>query len=334
MTKSRLTELCSNPLALYRPALTALLARIEAEPLTLREPYKVDMGFDVHGKSGGPANAGAVAVLPIDGVLSRRDRFFGTATESVSAALQELKGDSRIGGVLLDIDSPGGDVLGIEELANEIRAFAKVKPIGAHTGGMMASAAYWLGSQADFVTASAGAMVGSIGIYSVHEDLSAMAAEKGVKMTFISAGEHKVDGNPFEPLSDSAREQMQANVDHYYGLFTNAVAKGRGVTLSKVLSDFGQGKVFNSTEAKKNGLIDAISNEDKAVHAVATQMVKAAHMAGEMRRVDGQWTIVRDDEPVDHEDEPVKDDDTSASADLDRRRRNLSLQRQKAGLRG
>ena len=207
---------------------------------------------------------GAIAEIPIQGAIASRQSFvdgweWETSYEGIAAMFDAAIADSSVGGVAMMVDSPGGMHSGMAELADHIRSRRGEKPIAAYVTGMSASAAYGLSAAADRVFAAPSALVGSIGTYVMHNDVSAMAERIGVKVTFIHAGRFKVDGNAFEPLSETARADLQAIVDHGYGQFVDVVAAGRGVSASVVRGpEFGEGRVFVADEAKKRGLIDGV----------------------------------------------------------------------------
>ena len=121
---------------------------------------------------------------------------------------------------------------------------------------MIASAAYWLAAQSDAIYASGSSLLGSVGVYCEHVDLSGMLEKAGIKVTLISHGARKTDGNPYEPLSDAARATYQASVDQVGADFEAAVARGRGVTRKAVLDTYGQGLVFRGKQALDLGLAD------------------------------------------------------------------------------
>ncbi len=135
------------------------------------------------------------------------------------------------------------------EFAAEIFAARGRKTIIAVADTMICSCAYWLASQVDTIYATQSAEIGAIGVYAAHEDLSGMLEQAGITVTLIAHGDNKIDGNPYEKLSATARAQMQAGVDEIGGWFEAAVARGRGVTTSVVLKSFGQGLVFRGQEA-------------------------------------------------------------------------------------
>ena len=168
----------------------------------------------------------------------------------------------------MDVDSPGGLIDLVPESAAEIRQLRETggKPIVAVANTQMASAAYWLASQAHEVVVSgvpgggSSGEAGSVGVYTLHRDMSGMAEQMGIKHTLISAGKYKVDGNPFEPLDDDALVFEQSVVDRYYKMFANDVAAGRGVEVSaSEVSEglaFGGGRVYDAERAVKAGLAD------------------------------------------------------------------------------
>lgn len=214
--------------------------------------------------------SGRVAQISIIGSITRRssmwsDYFGGASVEATLAALRNVAADPDVKTVLLNIDSPGGTVDGLPELAAEIRTLRESKHIVALANSLAASAAYWLAAQADEVVATPEALVGSIGVFTAHMDYSALMERMGVKTTYIHAGKYKVEANPDEPLTDEARQHLQGIVDEAYGLFVNDVAKGRGVSAATVRSDYGEGRVLTAKDAKAAGLIDRIAGYHETV---------------------------------------------------------------------
>ena len=206
---------------------------------------------------------GSVAVIPVYGTISRLG--WGASTNQLAGQIRQAVADPNIGAVVLDIDSPGGTVDGVDELASEIRVARSQKKIIACTGGMCASAAYYLASACSEIAVAPSALIGSVGVYTMHEDDSGYLDNLGIKMTLVSFGENKVNGNPFEPLSDGARQEMQSMVDEFGGMFEAAVAKGRKTTQTNVHATFGQGKVFGAKQALKIGMADTIATLDEVL---------------------------------------------------------------------
>ena len=207
---------------------------------------------------------GSVAVLPLYGVITPKAGLMssisgGCALDTWASDFAALLGDDSVGAIVLDCDSPGGSVEMLPETAAMIySARGKGKPIVASVNAECASAAYWLASQCDEICITPSGEAGSIGVYAAHQDISQALEMEGVKMTLISAGEYKTEGNPYEPLSDEARAAIQASVNYCYGQFTSAVAKGRGVSQQDVLAGYGQGRMMNAQDAVKENLADRI----------------------------------------------------------------------------
>jgi signal peptide peptidase SppA len=206
---------------------------------------------------------GVTAVIPIYGVIMPRATLMSelsgaTSVEGLRADFRAALADPDVARIVFDVDSPGGSVEGIEELGEEIRAARGQKPMTAVANYLMASAAYWLASQADEIVASPSSLVGSIGVYAVHQDWSAAYEQAGVKPTLIKAGKYKAEGIDFMPLSDDAIAHFQESVDDSYEAFTAAVAKGRGTTPAAVRSGYGEGRALTARRAKAEGLVDRI----------------------------------------------------------------------------
>ena len=216
-----------------------------------------------------------VAVLPLHGLIAPRMNAMtqisgGTSADAFGAVFQRVIDNPEISAVVVDSDTPGGDVFGIEELANTIRTARGSKPIVAVVNHMAASAGYWLISQCDEIIASPSSMLGSIGVIGSHTDLTAAAAKAGIKTTYITAGKFKSEAAPGEALTDEGRADMQAKVDEFYRVFVAAVARGRGVTAQAVRDGFGQGRMVQAREAVKLGMADGIGTLDQVIERLAT----------------------------------------------------------------
>lgn len=209
------------------------------------------------------SNADGVAIIPVHGVVEHRasiwsELFGGADTETIGRRLDAAMSDPSVRGIVLDVDSPGGTVPGVQELSDRIYEASHEKPIVAVANSLAASAAYWIASAAGRVVATPGSEVGSIGVYSVHADYSKMLEDDGVKITITKAGKYKAEGNPYEPLSDDAAEYEQRQVDAIYRDFLSSVARGRGVSVATVRENYGQGRTLLATDAASAGLVDEI----------------------------------------------------------------------------
>jgi signal peptide peptidase SppA len=228
-----------------------------------------------------------IAYLPLWGVVDQHsswmlELFGGTSTEDFGRMFDMAMADSSIGAVLIDVDSPGGSVYGVQELSDKIYNARGKKPIIACVNSMMASAAYWIGSAADEIIITPSGEAGSIGVIAMHFDYSEAESKVGIKPTIITAGKYKGEGNPHEPLSSDAKDNFQERIDDYYNAFVGAVARNRGVSAGKVLSDFGQGRMLGAKQAKSVGLVDNIGTIDNVVRSLSvrkTTMKAAAHEA-------------------------------------------------------
>lgn len=211
--------------------------------------------------------AAGVAVIPIHGTIAHRMGGMamssgGASTEALGKMIAQAASDTSIGTILYDINSPGGTVTGVAELAERMFALRGHKRQVAAVNGMAASAAYWLAAQADEIVSMPSGVAGSIGVFTSHADLSKALENEGINVTLISAGKHKVEGHPYGPLSDEARDVMQGRVDAAYTQFVSDVARGRGVSADDVRQGYGEGRALTAPEAKKAGLIDRIETID------------------------------------------------------------------------
>lgn len=287
MTMHFLAECLSTPWALQperMSAYAAVLARHYAGKFKAEIGHEGDERIEPKSavqRAGG--RAGATAVIPVTGVIVQRASQLnlcenGTTTQALSKALREANADDSIASIVLDIDSPGGSVYGVAELAAEIRASAK--PVTAVANSLAASAAYWIGTAASEFYVSPGGEVGSIGVWLAHEDWSKALDDMGVKTTLISSGKYKTEGNPYAPLDADARAFLQSRTDDYYAAFTRDVAKGRKTTAEAVRAGMGQGRVLGATQARAEGMVDGVMTLDQVIrHAQRSAAPKRSALA-------------------------------------------------------
>jgi signal peptide peptidase SppA len=203
-----------------------------------------------------------VAVVPVYGALAKNLSDFeescggGTDINAIQEALRQATADDSISTILLDFDSPGGEVTNIPEFGHQVRAAATVKPVYAFTDAMMASAAYWLGSQATEVYATPSSSVGSIGTYLAWLDETVKMQLEGIKLQLFAEGEHKGMGLPGRPLTAKDTALLQNRVKTINDQFKATVRSTRG----DVSDDTMQGQTFSGTEAEQNGLVDGLVN--------------------------------------------------------------------------
>lgn len=213
-------------------------------------------------------SSGDVTVIPVMGLITQRGGWYGTSVEKGRQALSDAMLDGSKA-IVMEFDTPGGEVYGVDEFASDIRAARSQKPIVAVANSLSASAGYYLASQATEIFVTPSGEIGSVGVYGAHEDWSKALDQLGVTVTLVSAGEGKTDGNMFEPLSDEARADMQSSVDRYYSMFTSAVSKGRGQPVDKVRSDW-KAKVYGAKEAASIGMADQVGTLDDAIRRAAS----------------------------------------------------------------
>jgi signal peptide peptidase SppA len=217
---------------------------------------------------------GVAALIPVFGIISQRINLMseisgGTSTQKLATQFRNALADASVKAIVFDFDSPGGYVEGIPELADEIYKSRGKKKTVAVVNALCASAAYWLAAAADEIVITPSGQVGSIGVFAEHKDLSTSLEKMGVKVSVISAGKYKSEGNPYEPLSDEARAAMQAKVDAYYGMFVKDVARGRGVSQAAVRDGFGQGRLVLAADALKQGIVDGIATLEQTLARVS-----------------------------------------------------------------
>ena len=263
-----LERLLGKPWAMVPEALVEIGARLmagaESRPHAARPPGAA------RAKA---ADGSEVAVIPLRGTITPRGSLFsllfggGGGLQAFREQFRQAMADGNVSAVVLDIDSPGGLIDLVPEAAAEIRSAraGKSKPIVAVANTLCASAAYWIGSQADEFVITASGQAGSIGVYTMHEDYSRMDAMMGVKTTIISAGQFKTDGNPYEPLSKSAKQALQAEVDDLYDMFVRDVAAGRGTSVAAVKAGYGRGRCVLADEAVRIGLADRAETFEQVV---------------------------------------------------------------------
>ena len=210
------------------------------------------------------------AIIPVLDTLVNRGAWLDsrsglTSYEGIAAQLRAAGSDPEVRSVLLDVSSPGGEAAGMAGLSDLIRSVRQTKPVTAFVNDMAASAAYGIASAANEIVVSPTSIVGSIGVVMLHADRSGELAAQGVKPTLIFAGNHKVDGNPFEPLSDAVRADLQASVDAHYRQFLDTVAAGRGRKLTADMARATEARTFIGAEAVRLGLADRIASFDEVL---------------------------------------------------------------------
>jgi signal peptide peptidase SppA len=202
------------------------------------------------------------AIIPVVGSLVNRTS--GIEAMSGLASYQRLDGqlraalfDEDVTGVLLDMDTPGGEAGGAFEIPALICELREKKPVIAMVNSMAASAGYAIASAASEIVVTQNGLVGSIGVVLLHVDYSGKLEKDGVAATFIHAGKHKVDGNPLQSLPDTVKADLQAEINRSYELFVETVHQGRpGLSIEQIKST--EARVYSGEQAVEMGLADRV----------------------------------------------------------------------------
>lgn len=262
-------RLFNTPLLIHPGKLSAIVAGLAGR-------FDLTLAPNAYAPPGGTAEKGGyrlldhgVAVLEIFGALAHRTALKANSTyvqgyESIARAFETAMADPSVRALLLEIDSPGGEVAGAFQLAEQIHAARGRKPIIAIASDCACSAAYLIASAADSISVTRTGVVGSIGVATCHADLSRALDKEGVAITYLYAGAHKVDGNPYQPLPPEVAAQIQADVDHYYALFLNTVAAYRPITDALTLRAT-EARTFIGPQALDARLADHLETPDQAV---------------------------------------------------------------------
>ncbi|GGD19741.1 S49 family peptidase [Aureimonas glaciei] len=281
-----------TPLLLHRGKLDTILSAIgprllnglevekTAEVESLRNERRERSAFVGARRSfaaGGYLADDGIAVLPIYGTLIRRGSWLDSASGMTSyGALTEgvtdIMSSPEVRGMMLEMDTPGGEAGGVFDLADFIRTASEAtgKPVWAHANELAASAGYAIASAASRIWVPTTGEVGSIGVVGAHIDQSAYDAKLGVKWTYIFSGDHKVDGNSHEPLTDRAATEIQRDVEDLYGMFVDLVARNRGITVEKIRAT--NADIYRGRRAVDSGLADDVGTFDDAMEAFAASI--------------------------------------------------------------
>ncbi|WP_157231185.1 S49 family peptidase [Kiloniella laminariae] len=206
---------------------------------------------------------GGIAYIPITGTLVHKSGYLDpvsgmTGYDGIEVKLRDAMADPSVRGILIDIDSGGGEVSGCFDLCDYIQQIRQEKPIWAVANEQACSAAYAIGASAGYLWTSRTGIVGSIGVLMIHTDVSKALSSKGFQVTMIHAGSHKVDGNPYEPLPDEVRADVQVELEATRKIFIDTVAAGRGLSPEVILAT--EAKTFRGDKALGGGLIDGVAS--------------------------------------------------------------------------
>ena len=255
------SRLFGTPLLIHRPKLDVILSVVGQRIGMADMPPMPTMDMAAYQRPPAASAPDGIAVIPIHGSLVKRSLGMEAASGltsygEISAMLDTALADTQVSGILLDIDSPGGEASGSFELARRVREVAAIKPVWAVANDAAYSAAYAIAASAQrlFVTETGG--VGSIGVIALHVDQSVKDAKDGYRFTAVTAGAHKNDYSPHEPLSDGAKTELQGEVYRLYAIFTEHVAAMRNLDLEAVRAT--EAGLYFGANAVSHGLADGI----------------------------------------------------------------------------
>jgi len=221
---------------------------------------------------------GGVALLKLSGVMAPKANLFmrvsgGISTRQATLQIESALADARVRSIVVAMDTPGGNVIGVPEFAQAIHDAGAIKPLVVHASEMLLSAGMWSGSGANAIFVSGSVVsVGSIGVVVDRE----FDPSSRVQQESITAGKYKRLSKPNEPLSDEARAVVQADVDYVYTLFVDDVARYRGVSAEQVLEHMADGRVFRGQQAIDAGLVDGVSTLDALLDRMAADPTEFA----------------------------------------------------------
>lgn len=227
--------------------------------------------------------AQGVALIGVKGLIVPELGVIGwswaTGCAELCWQIEHALANDSVKGIALLVDSPGGYVSGVDEAATAIRAARAEKPIIAAVQDSAYSAAFWLASAADQISAPRMGGVGHIGTMTMHADYSGMFEKMGMQVTLLHSGARKVDAHPYQPLSDTARADIQSRLDAIRQVFAQSVADGRkgAITVDAVLATEAQAFIGPDgiSDALSAGLIDAVIPADQAIGLFATHLADA-----------------------------------------------------------
>lgn len=247
---------------LERHACGVKLDAAEIQAIAANAPYRAEAGGD------GYRIVDGVAIVSVDGVLAKHSYMVngasqprGTSTLAIAQAVRAAADNPDVKAILLDVYSPGGSVEGVSEAADAVYAACDQKPVYAHANDLMASGAYFIASQADKVFTTAMGIVGSIGAYTVITDSSKAAEQLGLKVHVVKSGDMKGAGVPGSAVSEEQLSAAQSVINDITGLFVNAVARGRGISV-EAAQKLADGRVHVGEAAVKLGLADKVQSFD------------------------------------------------------------------------
>lgn len=217
-------------------------------------------------------------MVPVRGMLLHDFPYalggWATGYDYIVRAFERGMEDGSVQRIAMMLDSPGGEVAGCFDAADKVFAMRGTKPIQAFVNESAYSAAYAWATVADKISMTRTAGVGSIGVVTAHMDVSGAMEKAGLKITFIHAGDHKVDGNPYQGLPDEVKARIQARINSMYTIFTSTAARNLGIEESAVIAT--QARTYGADEAVALGLAHEVLALDEALAAFSGELENPA----------------------------------------------------------
>ena len=311
----------SNLISRLKPGAYMLDLERADSAYTKREPYHIVDG---------------IAVIDVCGLLVNDAGYWGegyyfSSYERIQGEIIGAIAADEVKGILLRVDSPGGETTNAFETANLIYEAAKIKPVWAVASMNAYSAAYLIASAATAIFApEVSGGLGSIGVYMIHMDYSSALEKMGIKATFIQAGEGKTDGNAYEPISEAAMAEFQSEVTRLYDEFVAAVSRGRGIDSKTITDQIGARTYHGAKALLENGLADEIGSfeevmqkfraeisaaDGRALGLTAVQKVKGASKMAELFKPRASATVAPKGRAAEEEEEPKSEKSKKAKED-------------------
>lgn len=223
---------------------------------------------------------GNVAIIPIEGSLVHKGAWLEsdsgeTSYQGLQTQVSRAMRDPAVKGVAFEVDSYGGEVSGAFETADMIAELSAVKPTLAILSDHAYSAGYLMASAARQIVVPEQGGVGSIGVITMHTDMSRAIEAAGMKITILSAGEHKADGNPLQPLPEGVAAEILTELEAMRQTFARRVAKYRGNRLSFDDAMATEARAFTGADGVKAGLADATGHPFQAFQAFVSTINRA-----------------------------------------------------------
>ena len=282
----------SRSMSVVSPAHASDIASLMQAPprsaeATAQHTERCALAFGSDGHRGKPFPfAGGVAVIPVYGALLHRDAWcdsWATGYDYIAAAFGAALGDDEVKGIVFDVNSYGGHVAGNFELCDAIFEARGRKPMMAIVDARSLSGGYSIASAVGRIIATPSADVGSIGVVMMHMSYEKMMDNFGVEVSYVYAGAHKVDGNPYVGLPDNVREALQASVDKSYNRFVSLVARNRGIEPDAVRAT--EARVYDADDAKSAGLIDDVMSPRAAFTLFTTELSTGSTPTQEVKKM-------------------------------------------------